>query len=276
MNTWNIKSGNIKSGNIKIGNNEALPSAASAISVAGETLLSVVVPVHDEALNLAPLIAAIQQSVGETPHEILYVDDGSGDDTPARLAALARSTPGLRVIRHRRSCGQSAALITGIRHAEGSIIATLDGDRQNDPADIPAMLQRLLAEEAATPMQPVLIAGHRVSRQDTGAKRFGSRFANAIRARLLRDATPDTGCGLKLFRRADFLALPGFDHMHRFLPALFIRAGGRVVSVPVRHHQRVEGHSHYTNWKRLKVGIVDLAGVAWLQRRPLVPVIETD
>ena len=261
MNTWN-------------GN--ALPLAYKTMTVAGETLLSVIVPVHDEAPNLAPLIAAIGEAAAGVPHEILYVDDGSGDDTPARLAALARTTPGLRVIRHRRSCGQSAALITGIRHAEGSIIATLDGDRQNDPADIPAMLQRLLAEEAKTPLQPILVAGHRVARQDTGAKRFGSRFANAIRAALLRDATPDTGCGLKLFRRAAFLGLPGFDHMHRFLPALFIRAGGRVVSVPVRHHQRACGQSHYTNWKRLKVGIVDLAGVAWLQRRWPIPEIEAD
>jgi dolichol-phosphate mannosyltransferase len=255
-------------------NSSAFASDSKPVTAAGTNLLTVVVPVHDEAPNLAPLIAAIEGALAEIPHEILYVDDGSGDDTPARLAALAAVTPRLRAIRHRRSCGQSAALITGIRQAEGSVIATLDGDRQNDPADIPAMFRRLLAEEAKTPGQPVLIAGHRVSRQDSGAKRFGSRFANTIRAGLLRDATPDTGCGLKLFRRAAFLDLPGFDHMHRFLPALFIRAGGRVVSVPVRHHQRTEGRSHYTNWKRLKVGIVDLAGVAWLQRRWPVPQID--
>ncbi len=261
-------------------NSDIFPSADKTMTVAGEILLSVVVPVHNEAANLAPLIGAIVQATAQALPgircEIVYVDDGSSDDTPARLVKLMRATPSLRMIRHRRSCGQSAALITGIKQAEGSVIATLDGDRQNDPADIPAMLRRLLDEEAKTPGQPVLIAGHRVSRQDTGAKRFGSRFANTIRAGLLRDATPDTGCGLKLFRRAAFLALPGFDHMHRFLPALFIRAGGRVVSVPVRHHQRVEGQSHYTNWKRLKVGIVDLAGVAWLQRRWPVPEIDTD
>lgn len=250
-------------------------ASVDRIMTASANLVSVVVPVRNEALNLAPLIAAIERALPDIPHEIVYVDDGSGDDTPVRLAALAEATPGLRVIRHHRGCGQSAALITGIRQAEGGIIATLDGDLQNDPADIPAMLRRLLDEEAKTPGQPVLIAGHRTTRRDSGAKRFGSRFANTIRAALLRDATPDTGCGLKLFRRAGFLDLPGFNHMHRFLPALFIRAGGRVVSVPVRHHQRVEGRSHYTNLQRLAVGIVDLAGVAWLQRRAVVPEIDS-
>ncbi|HET9146815.1 MAG TPA: glycosyltransferase family 2 protein [Acetobacteraceae bacterium] len=229
-------------------------------------LLSVVVPVHNEGPNLAPLIGAIEAALADLPHEIVYVDDGSTDDTPARLAEIASRTPALRVIRHRRSCGQSAAVITGIRQACGGIIATLDGDGQNDPADIPALHARLLAEEKLAP-GPVLIAGHRVSRRDSAAKQIGSRFANTIRSLLLRDATPDTGCGLKLFRRQAFLDLPQFDHMHRFLPALFIRAGGRIVSVPVRHHPRREGASHYTNWKRLKVGVVDLMGVAWLQRR---------
>jgi dolichol-phosphate mannosyltransferase len=255
-------------------NSDALALAGKAMTGMSGTLLTVVVPVHDEAPNLAPLIAAIEAALPEIRHEIVYVDDGSGDDTPLRLAALTKTTKTLRVIRHRQGRGQSAALLTGIRQAEGSIIATLDGDRQNDPGDIPAMLRRLLEEEVKTPRQPVLIAGHRVARQDSGAKRLGSRFANTIRAALLRDATSDTGCGLKLFRRAAFLDLPGFDHMHRFLPALFIRAGGRVVSVPVRHHQRVAGHSHYTNLQRLAVGIVDLAGVAWLQRRAVVPEID--
>lgn len=237
-------------------------------------LLSVVVPVHNEALNLAPLINAIEAALTAIPHEIVYVDDGSTDDTPRRLAAIAAEIPALRVIRHRHSCGQSGAVITGIRQARGAIIATLDGDGQNDPADIPALYARLFTEET-TVSRPVLIAGHRVNRRDSRAKQFGSRFANSIRAALLRDATPDTGCGLKLFRREAFLNLPQFDHMHRFLPALFIRAGGTVVSVPVRHHPRREGASHYNNWKRLKVGVVDLVGVAWLQRRWRQPEIDS-
>jgi dolichol-phosphate mannosyltransferase len=176
-------------------------------------------------------------------------------------------------VRHRASCGQSAAVITGVKAARGAFIATLDGDGQNDPADIPAMLDAAMSAEA-TGAKPVLIAGHRVQRNDSDAKRWGSRIANAVRGRLLKDGTPDTGCGLKLFRRAAFLELPHFDHIHRFLPALFIRAGGHVVSVPVRHHARAHGRSHYGTWDRLKVGIVDLFGVAWLQRRWNQPQID--
>jgi dolichol-phosphate mannosyltransferase len=228
--------------------------------------LSVVVPVHNEAPNLEPLIRAIGEALAGIDHEIVYVDDGSTDATPAALARLAAEVPSLVHVRHRQSCGQSAAIVTGVRVARGSFIATLDGDGQNDPADIPAMLEAALAAEIVGPC-PVLIAGHRTTRRDSGAKRWGSRIANAVRSRLLGDGTPDTGCGLKLFRRAAFLEVPQFDHMHRFMPALFIRAGGHVVSVPVRHHPRAHGASHYGTWDRLKVGIVDLFGVAWLQRR---------
>jgi glycosyltransferase involved in cell wall biosynthesis len=229
-------------------------------------VLSVVVPVHNEAPNLAPLIGAIATALAGIDHEIVYVDDGSTDATPGILAELAQRYPQLMRVRHKRSCGQSTAIITGVRAARGGFVATLDGDGQNDPADIPALLEAAFAAEAEGPT-PVLIAGHRVNRQDSGAKRHASRIANRVRAKLLGDATPDTGCGLKLFRRAAFLELPLFDHIHRFLPALFIRAGGRVVSVPVRHHAREHGASHYGNFDRLKVGIVDLFGVAWLQRR---------
>ncbi|HQT47890.1 MAG TPA: glycosyltransferase, partial [Acidocella sp.] len=169
----------------------------------------------------------------------------------------------------------SGAVITGVKTARGAFIATLDGDGQNDPADIPAMLEAAIAAEAAGP-KPVLIAGHRVTRKDSEAKRWGSRIANNVRARMLKDGTPDTGCGLKLFRRTAFLELPHFDHIHRFLPALFIRAGGRVISVPVRHHARTRGASHYGTWDRLKVGVVDLVGVAWLQRRWKVPQIDSN
>jgi len=240
---------------------------------AGSPLISVVVPVHNEAPNIPPLIEKICAALAGVHHEIVYVDDGSSDNSPAILAGLAATLPTLVRVRHRASCGQSAAVITGVKAARGAFIATLDGDGQNDPADIPAMLDAAIQAEA-NGARPVLIAGHRVKRNDSDAKRWGSRIANSVRGRLLKDGTPDTGCGLKLFRRAAFLELPHFDHIHRFLPALFIRAGGHVVSVPVRHHAREHGRSHYGTWDRLKVGIVDLFGVAWLQRRWNQPQID--
>jgi dolichol-phosphate mannosyltransferase len=231
-------------------------------------LLSVVVPVKNEASNIAPLIAEIRAALAGVPHEIVYVDDGSTDETPAELARQAAERP-LTRLRHTVSCGQSTAILTGVRAARGTWIATLDGDGQNDPADIPALLARAQAEAGL-----VLIAGHRTKRRDSAVKRFTSRFANALRSAALGDATPDTGCGLKVFPREAFLALPAFDHMHRFLPALFIRAGGRVVSVPVNHRPRLRGQSKYGTIDRALVGIVDLAGVAWLQRRAKHPVVE--
>jgi dolichol-phosphate mannosyltransferase len=242
---------------------------------AGTPIISVVVPVHNEAPNIPPLIAKISAALSGIEHEIVYVDDGSSDTSPQVLAGLAASLPTLVRVRHRKSCGQSAAVITGVKVARGAFIATLDGDGQNDPSDIPAMLHAAMTAEA-NGKTPVLIAGHRVSRIDSDAKRYGSKIANAVRGRLLKDGTPDTGCGLKLFRRQAFLELPHFDHIHRFLPALFIRAGGHVVSVPVKHHAREHGASHYGTWDRLKVGIVDLFGVAWLQRRWNVPQIDVN
>ena len=244
------------------------------VTDAAAPLISVVVPVHNESPNIRPLVAAIGVALEGVDHEIVYVDDGSSDDSPAILAALALELPNFRRFRHAKSCGQSGAVITGVKKARGTFIATLDGDGQNDPADIPAMLAAAREAENVGP-RPVLIAGHRVNRKDTGSKRWGSKVANRVRSYLLRDATPDTGCGLKLFRRQAFLELPHFDHIHRFLPALFIRAGGHVVSVPVRHHARAHGASHYNNWQRAMVGIVDLFGVAWLQRRWKVPQIES-
>jgi dolichol-phosphate mannosyltransferase len=235
-------------------------------------LISVVVPVRNEAPNIEPLIAEIRAALAAVPHEIVYVDDGSDDDTwpLLRQAALAG---GLTVVRHREGCGQSAAIVTGVKAASGHWIATLDGDGQNDPADIPALLARAEAETAAG-AGLLLIAGHRTTRRDSFVKRITSRLANGIRAALLGDATPDTGCGLKMFARAAFLDLPAFDHMHRFLPALFIRAGGKVVSVPVNHRPRIRGASKYGTLDRLWVGIFDLVGVYWLQRRCMRPVIE--
>ena len=232
--------------------------------------VSVVVPVRNEAANIAPLIAEIRAALAGVAHEIVYVDDGSDDATPDALRAATGTGP-LRVLRHRTGCGQSAAIVTGIRAATGAWIATLDGDGQNDPGDLPALLAR--AKAYAGP-GPVLIAGHRTTRRDSLTKKVASRAANVIRARLLGDATPDSGCGLKVFRRAAFLELPAFDHMHRYLPALFIRAGGTVVSVPVGHRPRTRGTSKYGTLDRLWVGIFDLIGLAWLQRRWTRPVVE--
>ncbi|WP_135465781.1 glycosyltransferase family 2 protein [Crenalkalicoccus roseus] len=234
-------------------------------------LLSVVVPVRNEGPNIAPLVDEIEAALAGVAHEIVYVDDGSTDDTPAALRAAAARAP-LRHLRHRASCGQSAAIVTGVKAARGAWIATLDGDGQNDPADIPRLLARARAEEAAG--GPVLVAGHRVRRRDGAVKRVTSRIANAVRARLLGDATPDTGCGLKVFPRALFLELPHFDHMHRYLPALVLRQGGRVVSEPVGHRPRLRGRSNYGTLDRLAVSLFDLVGVAWLQRRWKRPVVE--
>jgi len=231
--------------------------------------ISVVVPVRDEAENIDVLLQEIDAALSGHAFEIIYVDDGSTDATPAKLRAARARYPSLRVLRHRRSAGQSAGLVTGIRAARGFWIATLDGDGQNDPADIPKLLVRACAPDA-----PALVAGLRAKRKDTALKRFSSRVANAVRRGLLRDSTPDTGCGLKLFRPEIFLRLPPFDHMHRFLPALVQRDGGIVVNVPVNHRPRAAGISKYGVMNRLWVGIVDLAGVMWLQRRALRPEIE--
>jgi dolichol-phosphate mannosyltransferase len=232
------------------------------------------VPVKNEADNILPLVGEIAAALeGQAAYEIVYVDDGSDDATPRRLEDAKAVTPALRVVRHRRSCGQSQAVATGVRLARAPLIATLDGDGQNDPADIPALLRRLLAEPEAE-RDLLLVAGHRRKRQDDSIRRWSSRIANQVRAALLQDDTPDTGCGLKLFSRAAFLDMPRFDHMHRFLPALMIRRGGRVVSVPVNHRPRQRGTSKYGVWNRLWVGIVDMFGVMWLQARASRPVIE--
>jgi dolichol-phosphate mannosyltransferase len=231
--------------------------------------LSVVIPVRNEAPNIAPLVAEIRAALdGALDYEIVYVDDGSSDDTAAAIGNLARAFPRLRLVRHVRSFGQSAAVRSGVRAARAPWIATLDGDGQNDPADIPRLWEIALAAPASPPL---LVAGHRQRRQDSAVKRVSSRIANRVRGRLLRDGTPDTGCGLKLFRRDVFLDLPFFDHIHRFLPALVQRQGGRVVSVVVNHRPRERGRSNYGTFDRLWVGITDLFGVMWLQRRAKNP-----
>jgi dolichol-phosphate mannosyltransferase len=231
--------------------------------------LSVVIPVKNEAENIAPLAGEIHAALeGVVEHEILFVDDGSTDETAAEISRLAARMPQVRLLHHVRNCGQSAAIRTGVRASRAAWIATLDGDGQSDPADIPAMW-RLAHQAAAKP--PLMIAGYREKRRDSWSKRLASRVANAVRCRLLRDRTPDTGCGLKLFPRSLFLDLPYFDHMHRFLPALVLREGGVVRSVPVNHRPRRQGVSKYGVLDRLGVGIVDLFGVMWLQRRTTRP-----
>jgi dolichol-phosphate mannosyltransferase len=226
--------------------------------------LSVVVPVHNERDSIVPLLDEIAAALrGRVDFEIVYVDDASRDDSLAVLSAAKARFPELRVLRHLSQSGQSTALRTGIKAARGAWIATLDGDGQNDPADIPKLIQMRDASPAAIK----LFAGWRVNRRDSGSKRWASKWANAIRSRLLRDATPDTGCGIKLFERDAFLDLPYFDHMHRYLPALFQRAGWQVRSVPVNHRARGAGVSKYNNLNRALVGIADRRGVSWLIRR---------
>ena len=226
--------------------------------------LSVVVPVYNEEDNVAPLVGEIVAALrGVVPFEIVYVDDLSKDATLERLRALKATTPELRVVRHLSNSGQSTAIRTGIKAARAPWIATLDGDGQNDPADIP----RLLAQRDGASPDTKLFAGWRVNRQDSGSKRWASKWANAIRSRMLRDATPDTGCGIKLIEREAFLDLPYFDHMHRYLPALMQRAGWKTVSVPVNHRHRTAGVSKYNNLNRALVGIKDLFGVSWLIQR---------
>ncbi|WP_349985347.1 glycosyltransferase family 2 protein [Stenotrophomonas sp. WHRI 8082] len=233
--------------------------------------LSVVVPVFNERDNVAPLVAEITAALrGRIAFEIVYVDDQSRDDTLAVLQALKAQTPELRVLHHVSQSGQSTAVRNGVKHARGAWIATLDGDGQNDPADIPGLLDARARADASVK----LFAGWRVNRKDSGSKRWASRWANAIRARMLRDDTPDTGCGIKLFEREAFLDLPYFDHMHRYLPALMQRAGWQTTSVPVNHRHRTTGVSKYTNLGRALVGIRDLRGVAWLITRSRRTVVE--
>jgi dolichol-phosphate mannosyltransferase len=232
------------------------------------------VPVRNEADNIAPLIAEIRAALAACgPYEIVYVDDASDDATPEALRRAADTCVELRVCRHAAQAGQSAAIRTGVGHARASVIVTLDGDGQNDPADIPALLATY--RDASDPDR-LMIAGHRARRRDPWLTRISSRIANAVRSGLLGDATPDTGCGLKVFSRRTFLDFPGFDHMHRFLPALMIRHGGRVISVAVNHRPRERGVSNYGLFDRLGVGIVDLFGVLWLKRRALKAPPDTD
>jgi dolichol-phosphate mannosyltransferase len=234
-------------------------------SQAGATpAVSIVVPVRNEAGNIAPLIAEIAAALAaRRTFEIVYVDDGSTDGTAAELSAQMAQHAWLRQINHKMSCGQSAAIRTGVLAARAPIVVTLDGDGQNDPAFIPALIEAL--EKGAPRL--ALVAGQRLGRKDTPFKKFQSRVANGVRAAVLRDGTRDTGCGLKAFRRDAFLALPYFDALHRFLPALIRREGYEIGYVDVVDRPRRAGVSNYGMWDRLWIGILDLAGVWWLVRR---------
>jgi dolichol-phosphate mannosyltransferase len=226
--------------------------------------VSIIVPVRNEAQNVLPLLEEIERACTPlAPYEVVYVDDGSRDATPAELSLARASRPWLRILRHETSCGQSAAIRTGVLAACAPLVVTLDGDGQNDPSFIPKLVTALDAAGEGTG----LAAGQRLGRKATGFKRFQSRVANTVRAAILKDATRDTGCGLKAFRREVFLALPYFDALHRFMPALVKREGFRVVHVDVIDRPRLAGRSNYGFFDRLWVGIMDLVGVWWLIRR---------
>ncbi|RAI43271.1 glycosyltransferase family 2 protein [Rhodoplanes roseus] len=225
--------------------------------------VAVVVPVRNEAENVEPLVNEIAVSLAsDGPFEVVYVNDGSTDGTGDEIDRLRRDRPWLRHVRHAASCGQSSAVRTGVAAARAPLVATLDGDGQNDPSFIPAMLDRLRKDPHVG-----LVAGQRVGRKDTGFKRLQSRVANAVRSAVLKDGTRDTGCGLKAFRREVFMALPYFDGLHRFLPALVRRDGWIIAYVDVKDRPRRHGVSKYGFFDRLWIGILDLAGVWWLIRR---------
>jgi glycosyltransferase involved in cell wall biosynthesis len=237
---------------------------SAALSADSPVAVSIIVPVRNEAGNITPLLAEISAALdGRWAHEIIYVNDGSTDATAERLCEEMKRRPNLRVLRHEKSTGQSAAVRSGVRAARGAIIATLDGDGQNNPAFLPDLIGAL--EQGAG--RTGLAAGQRVGRKDTGFKKFQSRFANKIRNAVLHDGTRDTGCGLKAFRRDVFLMMPYFDGLHRFLPALVRREGYDIAYVDVIDRPRHSGVSNYGFFDRLWIGIMDLAGVWWLIRR---------
>ncbi len=236
-------------------------------------IASVVVAVLNEAENVAEVCDEILRAM--TPwdnFEIVWVDDGSTDETPARLSEIARIDPRVRLVRHDRRCGKSQAVRTGVVAARGEWIATLDGDGQNDPADLPAMLD--LARKASGPAP--IVAGIRQRRNDPVSRLIATRIANGLRMAVLGDNCPDTGCGVKVFRREDFLLLPCFEGMHRFLPALFKRYGHPTINHPISHRPRSKGQSKYTNLGRAFVGVFDMLGVIWLTRRTSAPTSITE
>lgn len=229
-------------------------------------MITVVIPIYNELDNIKPLIQEIFKETEDIPvSEVIYVDDASTDGSWPLLKELRAQYPALRIIRHKKNSGQSAALWTGVKAAGNDIIVTLDGDGQNPPSDIKALWQAYNGHKDSIPRRAVL--GERTKRNDNWIRRFSSRFANGLRGALLKDQTRDTGCSLKLFRRKDYLNLPYFDHMHRFLPALLIREGVELIHVGVSHRPRTHGQSKYGTLDRALVGISDMRGVLWLQKR---------
>ncbi len=229
--------------------------------------VSIVIAVFNEEENVEAVCAeTLEKAAPVAPFEIVFVDDGSRDATPQRLAALAAADERVRVVTHASRCGKSQAVRSGVLAARGAWIATLDGDGQNDPADLPDMLAA-----AWTSPEPPLVAGVRVRRDDPLSRLIATRIANGLRQAMLGDRCPDTGCGVKVFRRDDFLLLPCFEGMHRFLPALFQGYGAPLINHPVRHRPRLKGKSKYTNWGRALVGLVDMLGIMWLVRRTQAP-----
>lgn len=231
--------------------------------------ISVVVPVYNEEENVAKLVDEIAAALSGTQYEMIFVNDASTDKTLTVLTSLKQTYPELRAISHRKNAGQSRAVRSGVMAAQSKYIATLDGDGQNDPADIPALFKQITREDA--PQDLALVGGHRAKRQDSWAKKLGSRFGNGVRKKLLKDQADDTGCGLKVFTREAFLRLPYFDHVHRYIPALMLREGYEIEFCDVNHRHREFGVSKYTNFGRLMVSIADLRGVMWLNRRARNP-----
>jgi dolichol-phosphate mannosyltransferase len=242
------------------------PHLTTSPSPATPPEVSVVVPVCNEEENVLPLAQEIHAALaGKYAFEQVFVDDGSTDRTAEMvLAARAQGMPEVRLLQHVARSGQSAAVATGVRHARGRWIATLDGDGQNDPADFPQLLEALLRPQSP---RLKLVMGNRTTRRDTWLRRVSSRVANGVRGWILKDGTPDTGCGIKVFERDVFMHIPRFKNMHRFMPALFLREGFDVISLPVNHRERMRGTSKYGLHNRLWVGIVDLFGLSWLIRR---------
>ena len=237
----------------------------------GAPRVTIVAPMKNEEENVAQLAAEIAEACAPlAPFEVIFVDDGSNDGTAAAIDAARAEFPALRRVSHVRSCGQSAAVRSGVLHARAPIVCTLDGDGQNPPSELPKLALPLLDDGSG---RLGLVCGQRVGRQDTWSKRYASKFANRLRAWMLKDDTRDTGCGLKGFRREAFLAIPFFDHLHRYLPALFKREGWLIAHVDVSHRAREHGASKYTNFGRALVGVTDLLGVWWLLRRRKLPEI---
>lgn len=232
------------------------------------TQVSIVIPVYNEVDNIAPLCDEIDAALN-IEHEIIFVNDGSDDGTREQLLKLVQQFQQVRALNHRRNFGQSASILTGVRAAQYQWVITIDGDRQNDPADIPLLVAQLNQQQ-----HTAIVVGNRVKRLDSWLKRISSTIANKVRGALLRDNCPDTSCSLKLFPRDEFLKLPHFNHLHRFLPALFKRAGFTVINIPVNHRPRTQGKSKYGINNRLWAGIHDVLGVIWLLKRPCQPELD--